>query len=516
MRRGTNDASFLPGQVSVQEEQIHTDRSDSIPQKMKVYIALFDVDGCLYPSNFEHFDHDSLAKLNKNLLLHLNDHFSKKQYQRIIFGLGTNRQDFDLDFLNSVMNKTCSCVFVLPFFQKYFQRQNLNRVFIDPFMMGDIFSKYNDNSANRSVEPGSTYAITLLKGASLQRDCFKSKFDEHKISLLYTHAHRAACLNPHSNITVDFYDDRIDILKTLNDFFTSHHDLLPNNVELRLNQYIHQETVNPYDTPIKGSGACDPHYDRTIQLMSFAMPDAHAPNTFQNSKEYIYTHFLEYLKNGCALYIGDDGYEEPCNTIRTRSLFDTISKNRFLMLRNHVTSQLNSGLTAHNYLNNAALLRSYNTIGNCNLTLKEFEAILHPKGLGMDDCAPELPAISPHNNDDDDNYNFEEYHLAQFQHAWENSDNNFFFSQNTGGEAKIGMMDTEASRDGDVPEPEGAVSVAPTILSPAINEQGTINSQQTVPERKSKSTNFFSLLFGGVCCNEEEDNIRMRKNINML
>lgn len=537
--------------------------------KTEVSLILLDADGCTIPAYFGSFDPIKLKSVNQNLLQCLSDEFAEKQYQRIIFGLGTNRQDFDLDSCNARKNSSCSCAFLLPFFQKYFQEDGSNKVLIDPIMMGDIFSYHNKDSAHNSVEPGSTYAITLLNGRSQQRDFFKTKFDDYKISLLYMHAHRVACLNPHSNITINFFDDRTDILEVLHKFFNDHPDFLPSNVELRLKHYENRSTVKQYRDPIKGIGLCDQQYDRTVQLMSYATPTKHASDALQGLEIQIYENFLEYINKGCRLYLSDedDYLEEPCRSMHTQFLFRNIEKQLFLKVRYQIGSHLTSGLHTNGYPNDAVLLEAYNALGDRNLSLAEFQKILYPKPLTIDSLFDDEPpygssvAVSTHRALDysnGENDGADRFCVFPPHFSLRNSNGNdlfsrdgaitpdpspsshvsaatFFTPRNLDNDLDGGAVDVDnrdrrqlpgqtgeiedLSVDNIVPEPTTTVAVLPEVPFPvspvSVNNSGDTVLQHSFNSKPVKKTpGFFERLFGAGCCGE--DSCRVRENIHRV
>jgi hypothetical protein len=95
-------------------------------------------------------------------------------------------------------------------------------------------------------------------------------FDATKISLLYTQMHLAAAEHPEEDrIHFYFYDDRIEILQTLQDFFTHHHQLIPQNISLTLSMrdLSRHRYFNPSKEPaIQGSGEIDVNYQESFKI----------------------------------------------------------------------------------------------------------------------------------------------------------------------------------------------------------------------------------------------------------
>ncbi len=73
--------------------------------------------------------------------------------------------------------------------------------------------------------------------------------------------------NPNDDITFDFFDDRLDIINSLNTFFSQHPDMIPRNVTLRINQYSTRDPLRLCSS-IQGTGQIDSHYKDTVKTMA--------------------------------------------------------------------------------------------------------------------------------------------------------------------------------------------------------------------------------------------------------
>lgn len=234
--------------------------------RKQVLVNLLDVDGCLYHKA----RHDQqvarwLFESNNALIAQLKREIQEKNYHRIVFGLGSNRQDNNIDSDNLSKTGRHSFLPLLPLMQEYFAQSHFDReVLFDSFMMADIFTKFQSGIKTQS---GKSFQDILLSAPNT--DYAKTRFDHSKVSLVYAHAHRAALLNPDADVTINLIDDNLVILQSLSEFFNANPDQLPKNVRLHLTRYANSQIddKNVFDE-IKGSGALDRCYDWTTRYMA--------------------------------------------------------------------------------------------------------------------------------------------------------------------------------------------------------------------------------------------------------
>ncbi|CZP52726.1 hypothetical protein SCO11_09860 [Legionella pneumophila serogroup 1] len=223
---------------------------------MKINLSLYDIDGCMYHAHTREKPIEKwLIESNQNLFDLQRMLVREESYDLLIVASGSNRQDKFIDEFNS--QRSDSSVPAFPIIQSYLASQVDCNVVMDPFFLADL---YGEKEAGHSYK-----AILKEKYLHSQENHAQSAFDESKRSLLYAHAHRVAALHPDSEIVIDFYDDRNDILSGLYDFYNDNPFLLPANVTLRLNQYEGKE-VTTYPG-IKGDGATDHRYLVNTQKM---------------------------------------------------------------------------------------------------------------------------------------------------------------------------------------------------------------------------------------------------------
>ncbi|HAT1658582.1 TPA: hypothetical protein RG395_002799 [Legionella pneumophila] len=244
---------------------------------MKINLSLYDIDGCMYHAHTREKPIEKwLIESNQNLFDLQRMLVREEAYDLLIVASGSNRQDKFIDEFNS--QRSDSSVPAFPIIQSYLASQVDCNVVLDPFFLADLYGE---------KEAGHTYkAILKEKYLHSQENHAQSEFDERKRSLLYAHAHRVAALHPDSEIVIDFYDDRDDILSGLYDFFNDNPFLLPANVILRLNQYEGKD-VTTYPG-IKGDGATDHRYLVNTKKMiirdlsSFTFDNERETNLFNN------------------------------------------------------------------------------------------------------------------------------------------------------------------------------------------------------------------------------------------
>ncbi|WP_131795612.1 hypothetical protein [Fluoribacter gormanii] len=243
---------------------------------MKINLSLFDIDGSLYhkftAGGYKNEPHSRwLLNSNKPLLKHIKKSIYNNKYDKVILGYGTNRQDKRTDSVNQ--SRGGSMVLALPILQAYFANNTDAKVLIEPFLMADIYGKPKKDPLSKQDRP--IEERNLAAGDSYKKLIRKNKDDEHsdwvfdhsKITLMYAHAHRVALLNPEAEeITIDFYDDSVSILRKINSFFSNNQSLLPKNVKLNLFKYAGDNPVLLHS--IQGNGEIDVHYDWSVRFFS--------------------------------------------------------------------------------------------------------------------------------------------------------------------------------------------------------------------------------------------------------
>ncbi|MCA0403653.1 MAG: hypothetical protein LCH30_07610, partial [Proteobacteria bacterium] len=134
------------------------------------------------------------------------------------------------------------------------------------------------------LEPGTTFkeAFDLLDTEQKDYETQKYKmamtnhtiknwlFDESKLSILYYQIHHFSSQHIAANKKFYFYDDTLELLTNLHEFFKKHPNFLPKGLTLHLESYPTVE--GKLFEPIYGTGKIDENYRKTIlSLMEKAL-----------------------------------------------------------------------------------------------------------------------------------------------------------------------------------------------------------------------------------------------------
>lgn len=230
---------------------------------------LADVDGCIYNTRF----HSSKGAItpriyesNQPLIEYLLN--TADQFHRTVFAMGSSRQSISIE-CGSLIGKPSSA-YVLPALASRIPNSDINTL-----LLSDIFAT---SSPNDVVAVGKNFDLILpllkenwmtyaLSISATPKTADETIFETNKIMLLYTHMHLAASLNPDDDHTLEFLDDRIDILEVLVHFFGSNTDFIPQNLTLKLHLYNGDfDLVKPCVIP--GTGTIDQKFDWTIRYLA--------------------------------------------------------------------------------------------------------------------------------------------------------------------------------------------------------------------------------------------------------
>ncbi|KTD55651.1 Dot/Icm T4SS effector [Legionella santicrucis] len=178
---------------------------------------------------------------------------SLKTEDKTVLFIGSNRQTPDIDFKNGT-GTDYPPGSVYPRMAAIAKELGENATF-NPFLLPDLESDV--------VVAGETFEKFKEKGylnenGSYKEEIISTKFnedgflelidDESKVSLALAQMHYAAMENPDDIIEFNFYDDRKDIVESMEHFFKEHPELIPKNVILNLRGYsgpqLTQEQAN--------------------------------------------------------------------------------------------------------------------------------------------------------------------------------------------------------------------------------------------------------------------------------
>ena len=247
-------------------------------------VLSFDFDGCLFNLDYFNYcrprsnngpEYSAVINYNQKFLDILRDENTHFAYSKVISFVGSNRQSKNIDDANSIKYDRSRTIKVGSCFPAIREITSYLKVKLDTFLLADIYGKNDDGeplkdgtSFNRAIDP-----------------TFKGKhadwvFDETKATILYAQMHKIATANPDEEIVFDFYDDRSDIIYSLNTFFEAHKELIPQNVTLRLNKYENAQPSQLF-SEIVGSGIIDANYRETVQEMAQISLDGESPDFTQ-------------------------------------------------------------------------------------------------------------------------------------------------------------------------------------------------------------------------------------------
>ncbi|WP_454782632.1 hypothetical protein [Legionella sp. WA2022007384] len=236
---------------------------------MTIRYLSFDFDGCLFNKKYAALPDKDLTKHLGNAVLDTNRTFldwikkGNAKSSAVYAFIGSTRQDYSIDLMNSgyIYNFRGSCC---PAIETICNALGMN---LDPLMLADIEGDLESGTSfNRIMDEikNNTWMDSrknIHKHISLDVD----KVDEYKRTILFAQMQKAAADHPDETIVFDFFDDRLDILFTLKDYFTKHPHLIPKNVRLRLNAYAGEDVS--LKAEISGVGAPIANYRFCIKKM---------------------------------------------------------------------------------------------------------------------------------------------------------------------------------------------------------------------------------------------------------
>ncbi len=235
----------------------------------------------MFWGEFLELQNSILISENGNLLKHLVDEIKKsKNLNNVQLFFGTERQSFRADMINLIkgpdINGSAFQGLLMLRNQLEYDVGKVNKgldIAVNHFLLADIYA---------DIEHGKSFKLALFRMfqesrkwranriAEISEDYFDDHadwiFDDSKITIVYAHIHKLSLENPGVNIAYDFYDDRVDILESIQDFFESNLDLVPISVTITLNEYsgsnIRKMTI------IKGKGGIDSDYNKSIKKLA--------------------------------------------------------------------------------------------------------------------------------------------------------------------------------------------------------------------------------------------------------
>jgi hypothetical protein len=145
-----------------------------------------------------------------------------------LFGTGSYRQSFSHDRTGMLANNTGSHFEDLYFLVRSFRsdlKTDCGQATLLPLTMTDIQANLPRGTSYRRV-------MTKYHGQHAVYIC-----DVSKLATIYAMAHDAACLHPHTKITINHFDDNEEIINNLADTFLKYPALLPKSVTVNFRKY---------------------------------------------------------------------------------------------------------------------------------------------------------------------------------------------------------------------------------------------------------------------------------------
>lgn len=187
----------------------------------------------------------------------LHEHHNNDDVSKMIILSGSNRTTMGIDLKNRTgnfahaggMDTGSSFIFYKNFSQFLTSHLDSNKIVHDPRTIYDIWYEYSAGHHFGEIEsegPSIGYPADFIKELSELENNQKKLamflgqapfFDHSKISLLYCLIHSIAKEHPEENIVFEFVDDVPRICNALFTAFQAHPELIPANVELRINHY---------------------------------------------------------------------------------------------------------------------------------------------------------------------------------------------------------------------------------------------------------------------------------------
>ncbi|MCX7117687.1 MAG: hypothetical protein NTW94_07280 [Legionellales bacterium] len=236
---------------------------------MKRRVLSVDFDGCLFHMRYIQAKGVNKDVVRQNMVFLAGIISGNAAYDAIVTMVGSGRQsklhdDNGFDFRGS-------CFLALGLITNYLKVKKGQTVSMDGFILADIYG---------NLPPGTSFKNATERTIPYSEHA-KWVFDITKVTILYAQMHKQAMDHPSDDIDFDFFDDRIDILDALKDFFSTHHELIPKNVKLQTHLYS-GGPVTPMIS-INGSGCIDVNYANTVKQMANIALDREHPHEFTDA-----------------------------------------------------------------------------------------------------------------------------------------------------------------------------------------------------------------------------------------
>lgn len=245
----------------------------------KILAISIDMDGCIF--NESYFLTQSVKKSNQNILNYIKSRIDDVKPDKVLLLVGSARQDYRLDLLNSNYNNTHSAIDAIReiaiSLRSMLPKNEVKMVQINGLLLADLYSGesegYSFKLIKTSLEKSDYDYSTHPSINGYDKTSEINNFDDYKYNILYAQIHSLSSRFEGSKIYFDFVDDRSDIHAVLYAMFNSFSKYLPINVQLRLNSYSGCKVLNFSEKYYKGQaflpgyGDYDPYYAENIKFL---------------------------------------------------------------------------------------------------------------------------------------------------------------------------------------------------------------------------------------------------------
>lgn len=223
------------------------------PTKKRIKVASVDADGCI-------FRFDVLSTIiprdvvtqNKVLLTHIKSEMAG--YDKKILMSGSNRQSYRIDKVNADRNNTMLFADALLLIYQHLTSTQPT-VELNKYLLADSYA---------NLAHGHSFDLITAPDRHEHTNHKEYIFDKFKLSLLYAQMHKIASENPDDEIVFDFFDDREDILYSLQNTFSKHPELIPPNLTLHLYQYNNKILTPFFETKGNSNNLIDYNYQNNL------------------------------------------------------------------------------------------------------------------------------------------------------------------------------------------------------------------------------------------------------------
>ncbi|WP_392538831.1 hypothetical protein [Legionella sp. 227] len=212
---------------------------------MTIRYLSFDFDGCLFNRAYVQLPHNNFSKDRTDAVLVKNRGFLDKlksentRFSAVYGFIGSTRQDYFTDMINGGIynpkqfrGSCCPAMVTIC--------DDLGITF-DPLLLADIDGELAIGTSYKRIMDEINNGTWSDSDKNIHQHASCASMDEYKRTILFTQMQKAAQDHPEEEIIFDFFDDRLDILWTLKEYFNEYPHMIPKNVRLRIHSYAGEE-----------------------------------------------------------------------------------------------------------------------------------------------------------------------------------------------------------------------------------------------------------------------------------